>query len=172
MSKLRDGSPGPIELSDDEVSDDSSDDDSTVMVHREPKTERKQDKSTSQKIMTYGSFVNEAWKKIRKEDSLCHPSLVWTEIVSFIKGSYEALNSPNGYLNLEEYERLGRKMAPMFTGDRKKIYEIFLKYEHFKKENCFIDEADVTRAIYDKCVFLLFYRYFTKYQNDRHTLMF
>ena len=59
-----------------------------------------------------------------------HPSLVWTEINSFIKGSFKALTSPQGYLDKKEYQEVGRKEAPNFTADREKVgiynYQIFL----------------------------------------------
>ena len=45
------------------------------------------------------------------------PSLIWTEIVSFIKGSSEALSSDRGYLEMAQYLELGRKRAPNFQGD-------------------------------------------------------
>ena len=44
------------------------------------------------------------------------PSLIWTEIVSFIKGSVEALQSPTGSLERAQYLELGRKRAPNFMG--------------------------------------------------------
>jgi hypothetical protein len=153
VSKLRESRSTCIELSDDELSDDES----ACTMQDTTNTDKQQRKTTCWKIMTFENFVKEAWTKIQKLDPMYQPSLVWTEIVSFIKGSYEALNSPNGYLSLEEYEQLGRKMAPMFTGKRRKIYEMFLKYEHFKKQQFFIDEADITRNMYFKYVFFSFY---------------
>ena len=59
--------------------------------------------------------------------SLCHvqvnhhPSLVWTEIMSFIKGSFAALSQWRGFLDKDSYEKLGRKQAPNFTGSRHKV---------------------------------------------------
>ena len=50
-----------------------------------------------------------------------HPSLVWMEIMSFLKGSYMALTSERGYLDLDTYHQVGRKEAPNFTGDRQKV---------------------------------------------------
>ena len=48
--------------------------------------------------------------------ALYHPSLIWTEIVSFIKGSVEALQSTKGFLERDQYMELGRKRAPNFLG--------------------------------------------------------
>ena len=59
--------------------------------------------------------------------SLCHvqvnyhPSLVWTEITSFIKGSFAALSQRRGFLDKDSYDQLGRKQAPNFTGSRDKV---------------------------------------------------
>lgn len=50
-----------------------------------------------------------------------HPSLVWTEIMSFIKGSFASLTKRKGHLDKESYEQLGRKQAPNFTGSRDKV---------------------------------------------------
>lgn len=69
-------------------------------------------------------------------------SLVFREIVSYIKGSSQALTSPNGRLSRQAYLRIGKKMAPAFdkveeadgkpiTGaiGRELVYDLYLKYE-------------------------------------------
>ncbi|WAR27596.1 TRNK1-like protein [Mya arenaria] len=89
-----------------------------------------------------GKKLKEIWPRIKKK-AIYHPSLVWTEIMSFIKGSFEALSKPNGYLEKEEYFKLGRKRAPNFSEERDSIYSYFLKYEHFKKQNSLFDETDL-----------------------------
>ncbi|CAL1532830.1 unnamed protein product [Lymnaea stagnalis] len=98
---------------------------------------------------TYEVFAHEIWPKIKKESKF-HPSLVWTEIVSFIKGSYEALECSEGYLNKEQYISIGRKRAPNFDGDRPLIYEIFQRYQNYLKKNHLFDEADVVFHIYGR----------------------
>jgi hypothetical protein len=50
-----------------------------------------------------------------------HPSLVWTEIMSFIKGSFASLTKRKGFLDKDSYQQLGRKQAPNFTGSRDKV---------------------------------------------------
>jgi hypothetical protein len=52
-----------------------------------------------------------------------HPSLVWTEIMSFIKGSFASLTKRKGFLDKDSYQQLGRKQAPNFTGSRDKVRE-------------------------------------------------
>ncbi|XP_045164107.2 TPR and ankyrin repeat-containing protein 1-like [Mercenaria mercenaria] len=94
--------------------------------------------------ITYSVFVEEIWPRIRKKlGSNYHPSLMWMEIMSFIKGSYEALSKPCGYLKKEEYIKLGRKRAPNFSGERDSVYSFFVRYEHFKKQNSLFDETDL-----------------------------
>ena len=71
-------------------------------------------------------FKNDLWRKMTKKETVdYHPSLVWTEIISFIKGSVETLHNKCGYIMLEEYQTIGNKRAPSFTADRETIYEMF-----------------------------------------------
>ena len=113
-------------------------------------TESKPPEGTMREI-TYNVFVLEIWARmLRKQDISYHPSLVWTEIRSFIKGSVEALLTTSGYLSLEEYLDLGRKRAPNFTANRKTIYEIFLIYQKIKVQRGLFDEADVLFHVYQR----------------------
>ncbi|XP_061186260.1 TPR and ankyrin repeat-containing protein 1-like [Saccostrea echinata] len=137
-------------ISEDELSDQSSDDEPESIPQSKTKLKRKRGKVESKKIMTYDVFEKETWKRIKDKDCKYNPSLVYTEIMSFIKGSYEALESATGFLNFEEYIKLGRKMAPMFTEEREKIYEMFQAYEHHKQKSFYIDEADITRDLYNR----------------------
>ncbi|CAL1532834.1 unnamed protein product, partial [Lymnaea stagnalis] len=98
---------------------------------------------------TYEVFVHEIWPKIKKESTF-HPSLVWTEIVSFIKGSSEALECCEGYLAMTQYISIGKKRAPNFDSNRPLIYEIFLCYQNYLKKNHLFDEADVVFHIYKR----------------------
>ncbi len=55
------------------------------------------------------------------------------EICSFLKGSSEAMDSPDGKLSLDSYLEVGRKRAPNFTADtRREVYPLFEKYEREK----------------------------------------
>ncbi|XP_072047467.1 TPR and ankyrin repeat-containing protein 1-like [Amphiura filiformis] len=100
--------------------------------------------------VTYEVFSNELWHKINKTRLQCHPTLVWIEIKSFIKGSVEALHTEKGFLAEQEYQDLGRKRAPNFTADRGKIYKVYLAYEHEKRQRKLFDEADVIFHIYHR----------------------
>jgi len=55
------------------------------------------------------------------------------EINSFIKGSREAMEKRCGCLDEKEYEELGRKMAPYFSGNRKEIYKLFQNTKNFSE---------------------------------------
>ena len=101
--------------------------------------------------VTYFVFSNELWPKMMRKTKLqCHPTLVWTEIRSFIKGSAEALHSDNGYLTLGEYLEVGRKRAPNFSSDREAVYELFQTYQNVKASLGMFDEADVVCNLYSR----------------------
>jgi hypothetical protein len=100
--------------------------------------------------VTYDIFSNLVWPKIKKDNDNYHPSLIWTEIMSFIKGSYEALLQKHGYLSREEYISHGKKKAPNFTGERERVYEIFLEYRHYLRQHFLFDETDVVRNIFKR----------------------
>lgn len=70
-------------------------------------------KHTQRKLLTYEIFERDIWMKIKKSTT-CHASLVWTEVRSFIKGSFAALNSSKGHLTLEQYKEIGKKWHHYF----------------------------------------------------------
>ena len=112
---------------------------------KRPKERGKRPKDPRREI-TYKVFQHEIWPKMKKsvkKKTDYHPALVWTEIRSFIKGSFEALMTENGFLSLAEYESLGRKRAPNFCADRKVVYELFLQYQQERLRNGMYDIADL-----------------------------
>jgi flagellar biosynthesis GTPase FlhF len=101
--------------------------------------------------VTYEIFAYELWPKMitnQKVKVTCHPSLVWTEIISFIKGSIEALHSINGCLDPDAYNRVGRKRAPNFPGCREQVYQLFQVYSKLIKEKGLFDETDLIFHLY------------------------
>ncbi|XP_033629676.1 TPR and ankyrin repeat-containing protein 1-like isoform X2 [Asterias rubens] len=100
--------------------------------------------------VTYEVFAYEMWPKINKKKLSYHPTLIWMEIASFIKGSVEALHTDTGHLSLESYKDLGRKRAPNFTADREEIYLLFKKYEHEKNQKSYFDEGDLVFHLYSR----------------------
>ena len=109
-------------------------------------------------IIDYNDFVRKIWPKMakghqanqnKKYQLKYHPSLVYTEIISYIKGLRQSLDSPNGYLSEEDYLNIGSKLSPMFdANDRKDIYGLFKLYEKEKKALGRIDKLDVVYSIY------------------------
>ncbi|XP_077160160.1 TPR and ankyrin repeat-containing protein 1 isoform X2 [Paroedura picta] len=93
--------------------------------------------------VTYGVFANEIWPKMVKGKCPYNPALVWKEIKSFLKGSIEALSSPQGILTEEEYKKLGRKRSPNFKEDRSEIYQLFCVYQQIKSRRGYFDEEDL-----------------------------
>ncbi|XP_067665654.1 uncharacterized protein [Haliotis asinina] len=109
----------------------------------------RQRKLDPRKEVTYEVFASTIWPKIKKKAKY-HPSLVWTEIMSFIKGSWEALTKLDGHLSEEDYIEVGRKKAPNFSGVRETVYQLFERYDHFKKQNLMFDEADLVSDIFKR----------------------
>ncbi|XP_040289344.1 TPR and ankyrin repeat-containing protein 1 isoform X2 [Bufo bufo] len=94
-------------------------------------------------FVTFEVFANSLWLKMKKGKSPYNAALVWKEIKSFLKGSFEALSCPQGRLTEQEYLQLGKKRAPNFQGDRKEIYRLFCLYEQIKSQLGYFDEEDV-----------------------------
>ena len=139
----------------DENSDDEDDDGEENKDGRDKIEEEKDDSRPALRAMdprlevTYQVFKNEMWPKMTKKRKVhYHPTLVWTEIRSFLKGSVEALHSRDGYITLEEYQILGRKRAPSFSADRETIYDLFLAYQRVKRSKGMFDEADLVHNIH------------------------
>ena len=139
--------------SEDEVGDSDFDEDI------EPKRVKEKKKLQQRREVTASYFAEKIWPKISKkahekmQDTKFDPLLVWMEIKSFIKGSREAVLKEEGHLKREEYEDLGKKMAPNYDGKRQDIYEIFELYkkfvDHHTEENVF-DESDLNHNIHSR----------------------
>ena len=77
------------------------------------------------------------------------PSLIFTEIMSVIKGSLEALKSKNGILNRQNYcFRSQLRHSTLNNEIRNYIYDEYEKYEKYKLTNNDYDILDVVRHIY------------------------
>lgn len=107
--------------------------------------------------VTFDKFVEIVWPLIKNKGLLqdMHPSLVWTEIMSFIKGSQEAMLSTDaGYLSLEQYQLVGKKQA-VFSDEqielRKTVYIIFMEYQKMLKDKGWFDETDILFKLHRRC---------------------
>lgn len=140
----------------DNESDNEEDEDfnGTAKGNEETKARRKEpskEERDPRREITYQVFQAEIWPKMKKsskEKIDFHPTLVWTEIRSFIKGSAEALLSENGVLSLEDYQSIGKKKAPNFSADRKVVYDLFRVYQRVHSSNRMFDEADLVFNIH------------------------
>ena len=150
----------PATESDDERSDNEDEEEEDVSgtgkgnkeVTGRSRAQGKEERDPRREI-TYQLFQAEIWPKMKKsskEKIDYHPTLVWTEIRSFIKGSAEALLSENGVLSLEDYESLGKKKAPNFSADRKVVYDLFCVYQRVHSSNRMFDEADLVFNIHKR----------------------
>ena len=100
-------------------------------------------------------FCEVLWQKVAKgicDSKKVSPLLVWIEIKSFIKGSFQALQTVNGFLSFNEYCNIGHKMAPNFVGNREMIYKLFEKYEIVKKQmqHRHFDDGDLVFNLFQR----------------------
>lgn len=61
----------------------------------------------------------------------------------FIRGFCQVMLKFLGYLLKEEYLDLGRKWVFNFFGEREYIYDIFKKYDYYKRQKFLFDEIDL-----------------------------
>ncbi|DBB04235.1 TPA: hypothetical protein ACH3X1_013259 [Trebouxia sp. C0004] len=137
---------------DDEDSDDESDEEDLEDSPKESEAAQgKKGLLGPKKEADYDFFVDVMWPKIstKEEKQRMTPNLVYQEICSFLKGSSEAMDSPDGKLSLDSYLEVGRKRAPNFTADtRSEVYPIFEKYEREKLRLNRYDHMDLLFHIY------------------------
>ena len=98
-------------------------------------------------------FCDVLWPQVTKricDSTQISPLLVWMEIRSFIKGSFQALQTANGYLSLDEYQNLGHKMAPNFADKKHLVYKLFEKYEQIKRWNNCFDECELVFNLFQR----------------------
>ena len=112
------------------------------------------------KEVTADFFCFNIWPNMKKTKKLFKdPLLVWMEIQSFIKGSFDALHSSDGHLEEESYVTdLGKKMAPNYLeDDRRNIYQCLLEYSNIllnqsEQYQChrLFDECDVIHNLFHR----------------------
>ena len=141
----------PDTLLDLEESDSEGEIDGLNDEHIEQLMPASKEKKIPRKEVTASYFAEKIWPKICRgvtlHDAKIDPLLVWMEIKSFIKGSMQAVDKEEGYLSQEEYEKLGKKMAPNYEDRRQDIYKIFILYKDYiqnhKIEDNIFDECDL-----------------------------
>ncbi|KAI0762352.1 hypothetical protein C8Q74DRAFT_1336826 [Fomes fomentarius] len=75
------------------------------------------------------------------------PTLVFAEFMGVIKGSEQALEKPQGYLDKEGYCNLSARTQATFASQRESIYRLFQAYLKRKRERGDWDAADRTHAL-------------------------
>ena len=108
--------------------------------------------------VNYEYFKDILWPELKKEAKKMpenkasniseNPLLLWSEITSFIKGSYDAVISERGHLTLREYKELGRKKAGNFELYKEDVYKLFDKYEGLKTDARGFDNCDLVHHIF------------------------
>ncbi|CUA70034.1 TPR and ankyrin repeat-containing protein 1 [Rhizoctonia solani] len=101
-------------------------------------------------IIDYRKFQFEYWPKFNR--MLKHglePAFVYSEIMGVIKGSSEAIESPDGFLTRDQYfGRVARKSLNQLDEKlREQIYSIFEHYRKLRSERYERDPADRTRSL-------------------------
>ena len=111
--------------------------------------------------ITYSTFNTKMWNTLIKrakvqDNKTLRPSLVWKEIKSFIKGTWQAVLNEDGYLTEEEYvKKIGKKQAPDFADqDRRQIYEMAQTYKELLNQNRENDECDRVRTLCNRFLYL------------------
>ncbi|CAC5380295.1 TPR and ankyrin repeat-containing protein 1 [Mytilus coruscus] len=140
------------EYSDESDSDEEGEElDSHITLDENKRTRMK--KIDPRREVTYEVFEDIIWPRIigkfKKHKGKYHPSLVWTEIMSIIKGSYEAIYD-GVFLNKNRYFEIGKKQAPAFVDEREILYNLFLEYEHIRQNRHMFDQTDLVRNLYQR----------------------
>jgi hypothetical protein len=68
--------------------------------------------------------------------------IIWTNIRSFIKGSVEALQRPDGVLTEEEYVGLGKRRCRLSSEQRQCVYAMFERYDKYTKAAGLWDDCE------------------------------
>jgi len=100
--------------------------------------------------VTFDRFLAIYWRQMNRSLTKgMDPALVFTEIVSCIKGSPQMLDSPRGRLDRDAYEHLpAQKRSLVEEHQRPTIYQLFELYEKLKVQAGDYDVADRTWHLY------------------------
>ncbi|KAK0573666.1 hypothetical protein LWI29_011732 [Acer saccharum] len=98
------------------------------------------------KEVNFDRFSSRYWPHFNAElTKKLDSSLVFTEIISHIKGGLHAMDASDCKLSREDYVKLSRgRVSTLSTSKREKIYDVFLNYEKMKVKNGEFDLADLT----------------------------
>jgi superfamily I DNA/RNA helicase len=108
-------------------------------------------------LIDYEFFSTSMWPTMVRNKSKISPSAVYTEIVSHITGSVQALDN-NGELPEKDYLGLPKKVSPLTRADaessdefsRKNVYALYEKYKALKVQLKCWDTSDLVTHIYQQ----------------------
>ena len=127
---------------------DESDSESDEESEEHENVRQRQRKSREWKEITATEFITDIWPHISSDcsDSKIDPLLIWTEIVSFIKGSAQALSCDDGFISKDEYIQIIGARQSNFSSDlRLEVYKLFVQYTNEMKHK------DISVHKFDNC---------------------
>ncbi|KAK6930708.1 DNA2/NAM7 helicase-like, C-terminal [Dillenia turbinata] len=97
------------------------------------------------KEVNFNKFSSNYWPHFNaKLTKKFDPSIVFTEIISHIKGGLQAGEARDGKLSRKHYVQLSEDRVSTLSGKKREmIYDIFEDYEKKKMDNCEFDLADL-----------------------------
>ncbi|VAH52131.1 unnamed protein product [Triticum turgidum subsp. durum] len=100
--------------------------------------------------VTYEKFATFYWSRFNKDlTKKFDASTVFTEIVSHIKGTYQACGPYTGKLGRQDYVMLSdKRISSLNKEKRNKIYDIFLEYESMKCSAREFDLSDFVSSLH------------------------
>ncbi|KAM6546580.1 hypothetical protein CsatB_027316 [Cannabis sativa] len=102
------------------------------------------------KEVDFKRFCSQYWPRFDSQlTKKLDPSCVFTQIVSHIKGSLQALETNDGKLTRKNYVMLSKECGSTLRGKKREmIYDIFQAYEKLKLENGAFDLADFVNDLH------------------------
>jgi hypothetical protein len=98
------------------------------------------------KFVDYKAFEQQLWNKIKGNEKKLDALQVWTQIRTFIKGSFEAAQQRQP-LAETQYLGLSQDRCRLDEGARKRAYAIFSRYKIMASENGLWDDCDRTMQV-------------------------
>jgi len=101
----------------------------------------------SRKFISYKRFSERVWGEIKGDEPELNVLQVWTQIRSFIKGSFEAASQSSALTRAQYVDGLGKDRCRLGVASRKRAYEIFSRYSALLDRHGWWDECDRTMQI-------------------------
>lgn len=127
-------------------------------VYQTSKKTNKQKNFIDAKMMDFSQFENLFWNKQKNKLSKDMNALtVWSEIMSYIKGSPNTYLQKNWLLSKEEYFKcVGEHKTFISKETKSMIWDIAQKYEEWKTEENYFDLMDVVAYLITEIIQVTF----------------